>query len=178
MTATAIITTHDIDADSAEAVTTDTTTATGCAARRRPLRVRVLRLFGALLTALLIAVGVAQGAQADTFIAGVRFHTTVECGGSTMLFSTNTIRDSGSLVKLYVYDPVTARWVTDNIWQDAGAWASFHVANITFRPGAYRVYMSYAQYTTSGWQYSGEYMSVYTQRSGYSAWQSTTCQMR
>jgi hypothetical protein len=86
-----------------------------------------------------------------------------------MLFSVNTVRDNGSLAKLFVWDSVGNRWVTDGTWQDAGAWASWHAAGITFRPGYFSVYMQYAQYTTAGWQYSGEYIKTYVQRSG-NAW--------
>jgi hypothetical protein len=144
------------------------------AVRRFPRRLAgVVVALVAVLGGLLLA----APAQADSFIAGVGFHTTVECGGSTMLFSTNTVRDNGSYAKLYVYSSDTGQWVTDGIWQPADAWASFHAPDITFRPGYYRVYMKYAQYTTAGWQYSGEYISTYVQRSGYSSWSSTGCSM-
>lgn len=119
----------------------------------------------------------AAPAQADSYIAGVRFHTTVECGGSTMVFSTNTVMDSGSLAKLFVWDAPTQRWVTDGVWQRADAWASFHAAGINFRPGYYTVYMQYAQSTTSGWKYSGETMTTYVQRSGYGRTSSRSCYM-
>jgi len=128
------------------------------------------------LAGLALAAG-SGSASADVTVAGVRFDTTVECGGSTILFTANTLMDGGSYARLSVWDAPTRRWISDGVWQPVDAWSSFHVADITFSPGTYVVYLEYAQSTTAGWQYGGEQISSFVQRSGLSRSSSGTCSM-
>jgi hypothetical protein len=90
---------------------------------------RLARARAAIVAALasgFVLLGLIAGgsaARADSTIAGVQFHTSVECGGSYLLFSTNTVQDSGSWAKIWVYDYNAGRWITDNAWQQADAGA-------------------------------------------------------
>ena len=82
----------------------------------------------------------------------MEFDTTVECGGDYIDFIVNTTDlDSGSYAKLYVFDPYTQEWITDDGWEEAGAYASYHFPDISFEDGFYSVYMAYAQWTDNGW---------------------------
>jgi len=116
--------------------------------------------------AMLIGLAVASSASpahADTVAGGAVFGTEVECGGDELVFTVNSDQDYDSYAQLWVYDPGTEEWVTDDIWVEADYYAAFNVADLTFEPGYYMVYLSYAQWTDGDWEYSGEYIDTYEQ---------------
>src|SRR6476659_1950512 len=133
--------------------------------RRGELPSIVRRTLGTT-AALVVAAGLATAGPAQAGTAG----------GAT--FSVNSDQESGSYAKLWVYDPVTTQWTTDGQWIDATRWSSFHVADLTFNPGYYYFYLTYAQWTASGWSYSGELVQHYDQVLGSDAhYASSTCYM-
>ena len=132
-------------------------------------RVSVLqRLAGILLAtaAMLIGFAVAGSAapaHADTDAVGATFTSGVACGGDQLVFTANSDQDYGSYAQVWVYDPATEQWVTDDAWVEADANATFNVADLTFEPGYYMVYVAYAQYNGADYDYSGEYVDTYQQ---------------
>ena len=115
----------------------------------RALPVRAFARIAGVLFAALLGLGLAglnSSANAETITAGVEFDTTVECGGDYIDFIVNTTDlDSGSYAKLYVFDPSTQEWITDGVWEEADAYAGYHIPDISFEDGFYSVYMAYAQ---------------------------------
>jgi hypothetical protein len=137
---------------------------------RASVLIRLARLF-AITFALLVGFGVASAsastAHADTVAGDSVFSTDVECGGDELYFTVNSDGDEGSYAKIWVYDTVIEEWVTDDIWVEADYYASFNVADLTFDPGYYMVYVSYAQWNGYDFDYSGEYIDTYEQYYGY-----------
>jgi hypothetical protein len=146
--------------------------------RRGELPSIVRRTLGTT-AALVVAAGLATAGPAQAGTAGgATFAPAVSCGASFVTFSVNSDQESGSYAKLWVYDPVTTQWTTDGQWIDATRWSSFHVADLTFNPGYYYFYLTYAQWTASGWSYSGELVQHYDQVLGSDAhYASSTCYM-
>jgi hypothetical protein len=137
---------------------------------RATLALRILRLV-AITFALLVGFGVASAsaatAHADTVAGDSVFGTEVECGGDSISFTVNSDETDGSYAKIWVYDTATEEWVTDDIWVDADYYATFNVADLTFEPGYYMVYVSYAQWNGFDYDYSGEYIDTYEQYYSY-----------
>ena len=85
---------------------------------------------------------------------------------------------SGSFAMIYLYDYRTGRWIHENQWHNVSGFNVLIGDSFNFvGHGYYRVWMRYAQATSSGWAYSGEYPRPYYQRnaSGYGTHASTTC---
>ncbi len=137
-----------------------------------------LRLVAAPLIAItaFLTLGVAP-ASAQVTVAGRTFHTTVECGGSFMTVSTNTATDDGAYVNLYVYSYNSRTWSNDGQWYPANAWSAFFTPNVRTSYGYYYVYAQYASWNGASWSTSGEYITSYTQKSGYSATGGKYCLM-
>lgn len=128
---------------------------------------RICRGVAVTATALVV-MGFAVGGVAEAGTAGgATFTPSVSCGASFVTFSVHSDRDEGSYAKLWAYDPSTQQWVTDGTWVDATSWSSFQTANISFVPGYYYFYLSYAQWTGTEWSYSGELINSYDQQLGY-----------
>jgi hypothetical protein len=136
-------------------------------ARRR--RVTLLqRLAGILIAtaAMLIGFAVAGSAtpaHAETVTGTAVFDSLVECGGDELFFTVHSDQDYGSYAQVWVYDPATQEWVTDDNWVEADANTGFNVADLTFEPGYYMVYVAYAQWNGADYDYSGEYIDTYQQ---------------
>ena len=107
--------------------------------------------------------GSAATAHADTTTGNSVFGTTVDCGGDTLFFTTTSDEDDGSYAKIWVYDYITEEWVTDGNWVEANYYSSYNIADLTFQPGYYSVYVSYAQWNGYDFDYSGEYITSYEQ---------------
>ena len=112
--------------------------------------------------------GNAAPAHADTVTGSTVFGTTVECGGDSLVFTTTSDADYGSYAKIWVWDSYTQQWVTDDAWVDADSSASYNVADLTFDPGYYMVYVQYAQWNGYDFDFSGEYIDTYEQYYSYS----------
>ena len=125
-----------------------------------------------IVRTLCVVVGVLVACSATTPSAGAGtaggavFTPTVTCGASFVTYVVNSDQYSGSYARIWVYDSATARWITDGNWVDATAWSSFHTVDFTFQPGYYYFYINYAQWTETGWAYSGEYVANYDQVDG------------
>ena len=132
---------------------------------------RIARLL-AITFALLVGFGVASAsaatAHADTVAGDSVFGTDVECGGDQLFFTATSDETEGSYAKIWVYDTAIEEWVTDDIWVEADYYATFNVADLTFEPGYYMVFMSYAQWNGYDYDYSGEYITSYDQYYSYS----------
>lgn len=143
-------------------MTTIPTAASGTA------RTLVRRLAGVVVAtaAMLIGFAVAGSAaqaHADTVAGDAYFTTTVECGGDSLFFTTNSDADSGSYAKIWVWDDYTQQWVSDSNWVEADYYTSYNIADLTFDPGYYVVYMQYAQWNGYDFDFSGEYIDTYRQ---------------
>ena len=144
---------------------------------------RTARRLAALALTTAAAVGTmgAPSAHADVSVGGRTFQTTVNCGGSFMDVTTNTATDNGAYVMVYVRSysngQWTGSWTTDSRWYRADQWAGFFTPGVRTSYSYYAVYAYYASYTTAGWQFSGEYVSSFRQKSGYNAAGSGTCLM-
>jgi hypothetical protein len=120
----------------------------------------------------------ASSAHADSVAGDAVFSSDIECGGDVLIFTVNSDHDYDSYAKLWVFDPYTQEWITDGSWVEADYYASFNTAEITFEPGYYSVYVSYAQWTDGEWQYSGEYIDSYEQYYTYNDYEiSDSCYM-
>ncbi len=164
---------------------TTTTTATPAAiahsasvmAPRR--RVTLLqRLAGILIAtaAMLIGFAVAGSAapaHAETVAGAAVFDSLVECGGDQLFFTVHSDQDYGSFAQVWVYDPATEEWVTDEAWVEADANAGFNVADLTFEPDYYMVYVAYAQWNGADYDYSGEYIDTYQQYYDFESFESS-----
>ena len=137
---------------------------------RATLVLRIVRLL-AITFVLLVGFGVASAsaatANADTVAGDSVFGTEVECGGDSIYFTVNSDETEGSYAKIWVYDTVAEEWVTDDIWVEADYYATFNVADLTFEPGYYMVFVSYAQWNGYDYDYSGEYINAYEQYYSY-----------
>ena len=102
-------------------------------------------------------------AHADTVVGNAVFGSEIACGGDELVFTVNSDEDYDSYAQLWVYDPGTEEWVTDEIWVEANYYSTANIADLTFEPGYYMVYVSYAQWNNGGWEYSGEYIDTYQQ---------------
>ena len=111
--------------------------------------------------------GSASQAHADTVTGSTYFTSTVECGGDTLVFTTNSDADYGSYAQVWVWDSYTQQWVTDGNWVEADYYASYNIADLTFDPGYYLVYVAYAQWNGYDFDYSGEYIDTYDQYYSY-----------
>ena len=149
-------------------------TSTAQPAPSRTARVTVVRRIVAVVAAtfaMLFGFALASSASpahADTVTGDASFSSTVECGGDSLLFTVNSDSSYGSFAQVWVYDTATEQWVTDSNWVDANADASFNVADLTFEPGYYMVYVAYAQWNGYDFDYSGEYIDTYEQYYTYS----------
>ena len=133
----------------------------------RTARTLVRRLAGVIVAtaAMLIgfaAAGSATSAHADTVAGSTVFGTTVECGGDTLVFTTTSDADYGSYAKIWVWDSYTQEWVTDDNWVEADYYASYNIADLTFDPGYYMVYVQYAQWNGYDFDYSAASTSTPT----------------
>ena len=147
-----------------------TTTRTGTNGLARTLARRLAGLIVAT-AALFIGFAVAGSvgaANADTVTGDAYFTTTVECGGDSLIFTTNSDADYGSYAKIWVWDNYTQQWVTDGTWVEADYYASYNIADLTFDPGYYMVYVQYAQWNGYDFDFSGEYIDTYQQYYSYS----------
>jgi hypothetical protein len=139
---------------------------------------RFTRRAAALLLALvasLLLVAMPQ-ASADVTIAGIRFHTTVDCGTSFGVQTTNTNSDVLSYARAWIYDYDDQVWRVESSWHQVNQWSSFTVTDVTIdHAGFYYFYMEYAQWTTAGWQMNGEYITRYNQHSGFTTTRTSTC---
>jgi predicted small secreted protein len=145
----------------------------------RVRRLLATTALGLATTAAVTTAMVAPSAHAQV-VGGRSFQTTVNCGGSFMDITSHTATDNGAYVMVYVRAYANGQWggwTTDSAWQRADAWASFFTPNVRTSYGYYQVYAYYASYTTAGWQYNGELVSSYRQKSGYSAAGSSFCLM-
>ncbi len=102
------------------------------------------------------AAGFAAPAGASTVVGGVQFSTSIDCGGSSMLVATHTPGNTSSYDRIAVYSYTTGQWYYETNWHLGNAYSFARTADFTFRPGYFKVYVYYAQYTTAGWVYSGE----------------------
>jgi hypothetical protein len=144
-----------------------------------PVAVRLSTRLAAAVVAVLVVLGagaLTDAARADVVVGGVQFHTSVDCGGSTMLTHTDSWAANG-YERIGVYSYTTGRFTQETRWHQASVWNFARPAEFSFYPGRYAVYVYYAQLTSSGWVYSGEWMTQYTQHSGLSQWFSSTCYM-
>ena len=107
--------------------------------------------------------GSASSAHADTVAGNSVFGSTVECDGDDLYFTVNSDETDGSYAKIWVYDFYTEEWVTDDNWVEANYYSSYNIADLTFEPGYYEVYVSYAQWNGYDFDYSGEYITSYEQ---------------
>ena len=142
------------------------TTTTGFVGRTARTLVRRLAGIVVATAALFLGFAVAGNAapaHADTVAGSTVFGTTVECGGDSLVFTTTSDADYGSYAKIWVWDNYTQEWVTDDLWVEADYSASFNVADLTFDPGYYMVYVQYAQWNGYDFDYSGEYITSYQQ---------------
>jgi hypothetical protein len=120
-------------------------------------RVRIASLgLGGMLA---LGLTTAGPAAADSVVGGVQFSSSVNCGGSFLTVTSNSATDGGSWVLVWVWDG--AKWVHDSVWRNAGEWASFFAADISFAPGYYTVYLQYAQWTGSAYSFGGEFVRSY-----------------
>ena len=147
------------------------TTTTGIA--RGTVRTLLRRLAGIVVATAALFLGFAVAgnaapAHADTVAGDTVFGTTVECGGDSLVFTTTSDADYGSYAKIWVWDNYTQQWVTDDNWVEADDDASYNVADLTFDPGYYMVYMQYAQWNGYDFDFSGEYIASYQQYYSYS----------
>ena len=146
----------------------NTTTAQSGTSTRTSLLKRIAAVL-AIAFAMLLGLGVAGAsastAHADTIAGDSVFGTTVECGGDSLFFTVNSDEVDGSYAQIWVYDTTIEEWVTDDVWVEADYYATFNVAELTFEPGYYMVYVSYAQWDNGAgdWEYSGEYIDAYEQ---------------
>jgi len=127
----------------------------------------VLAIAFAMLLGFGIAGASASTAHADTIAGDTVFGTEVECGGNSLFFTTTSDEVDGSWAQLWVYDTAIEEWVTDELWVEADSYATFNVADLTFEPGYYMVYVSYAQWNGYDFDYSGEYINTYEQYYSY-----------
>lgn len=149
--------------------TTTTAPAVTSPAPQRTTRVSVLRRAAAIViatAAMFIGFAVASSAtpaHADTVAGDAVFTSSVECGGDELIFTVNSDYDSGSYAKVWVYDTAIEEWATDDNWVEADYYATFNVAELTFEPDYYLVYVSYAQWNGVDFDYSGEFIETYEQ---------------
>ena len=128
----------------------------------------IRRITGLLLATAAIFFGFALTsnagtAHADSVAGNAVFHSEIACGGDELVFTVNSDADYDSYAKLWVWDPATEEWVTDDYWVEADYYATANIADLTFEPGYYMVYVSYAQWNNGDWEYSGEYIDTYQQ---------------
>jgi len=115
-------------------------------------------------TAMLVGFAVAGSAgpaHADSTTGNTVFVADVLCGGDDLYFTATSDSYAGSYAKIWVWDPTTEEWVTDDRWVEAGAYASSNIADLTFEPGYYLVYLSHAQWNGDDWDFSGEYVDTF-----------------
>ena len=142
------------------------TTTTGFVGRTARTLVRRLAGIVVATAALFLGFAVAGNAapaHADTVAGSTVFGTTVECGGDSLVFTTTSDADYGSYAKIWVWDNYTQEWVTDDLWVEADYSTSFNVADLTFDPGYYMVYVQYAQWNGYDFDFSGESVDSYEQ---------------
>jgi hypothetical protein len=144
---------------------------------------RAVRVASATLAVSAACAATALGAApayAASQVGGVSFSSIVSCSAGLEgleVLATSSV-SSGSLARIYLQDVQTGTWVMENEWHDVSGFNTLIHDSFTINThGAYRVYMSYAQSTSAGWQYSGEYVSTYYQRddSGFGKTESTSC---
>jgi hypothetical protein len=130
---------------------------------------------GALATVTALALAPVQPASAEVTIAGVQFKSAVDCGATFGVQVTNTNAVSNSYARAWVYDYVTGQWSTGS-WHQATMWSAFEVSDLEFaQSGYYYFYMQYAQLTSAGWQYGGEYITSYNTHDGWTTTRTPSC---
>ena len=158
-----------------------TATSTTVTTPRRPSRPRRgLWRVGALSVLAAIGLGLtsAPAASADVSVAGVGIHTSIDCGGSSMLVASDASADVSAYAMAYLYDYSTGTWIHEQQWHAVSSWSMVRTADFTFTRAAYfYVYMSYAVWGSGGWQYSGEFVTGYSQNSAAGTASSSTCLM-
>ncbi|MEA2314574.1 MAG: hypothetical protein QOI03_1266 [Solirubrobacteraceae bacterium] len=144
---------------------------------RRGIRIQLV----GIVAALGVCLAGASAANADRYLSGVHFSSIVTCSTSvdelTVMSGSNA--RSGSLAMIYLYSYASGRWMHENQWHNVSGF------NTEISTGAfnfvghhrYEVWIRYAQATSSGWVYSGEYPRPYYQRNanGYGTYASRTC---
>lgn len=135
-------------------------------------RTLVRRLAGIVVATAALFLGIAvagsaASAHADTVAGSTVFGTTVECGGDSLVFTTTSDAQDGSYAKIWVWDDAAQQWETDDAWVAADYDASYNVADLTFEPGYYMVYVQYAQWNGYDFDFSGEHISSYEQYYSY-----------
>lgn len=107
--------------------------------------------------------GNAGTAHADTVAGNSVFGSIVECAGDDLFFTVNSDEEDGSYAQVWVYDPYAEEWVTDGNWVEANYYSTYNIADLTFEPGFYEVYVAYAQWNGYDFDFSGEYVETYEQ---------------
>ena len=135
-------------------------------------RTLVRRLAGILVATAALFLGFtvagnAASAHADTTAGSEAFGSIVECGGDSLVFWSNSTADYGSFAQIWVYDSYAGQWETDGNWVEADYYASYNIADLTFEPGYYMVYVEYAQWNGYDFDFSGEYIDTYEQYYSY-----------
>jgi hypothetical protein len=135
------------------------------------------RRFVGVLIAALISFGVlaalgTTAATASVPVAGVTFSSTATCAASPAGLEVRSQSNAvhvGSYAMIYLYDYRTGAWLHENQWHEvSGSYdLLIHGAFNFGGHGYYRVFMSYAQWTTAGYKYSGEYLNTYIQKNSY-----------
>jgi hypothetical protein len=129
---------------------------------------------------LALAVGGAGQAHAGVSLAGAWFSSGVSCSSAAdglEVTSVSNARD-GSFAMIYLLDTRTGLWIHENQWHGVANYPVTIHGSFSFAGHAYyKIYMHYAQATSAGWRYSGEYITTYSQRNanGYEAYASSTC---
>ena len=128
---------------------------------RRGFRIRA----AGIITGVALALGLfgASAATANVNIAGVTFSSDVTCSSSVRgleVFARSSFDQPGSSAMIYLYNYAAKRWVHENQWHTVSDWAPIHDSFNFVGHGYYKVYMRYAQHTTSGWMYRGEYINL------------------
>jgi len=130
-------------------------------------RTGIIRRLAAVIiatAALMIGFAIAgTAANADTVTGNSVFGSYVECDGDDLYFTVNSDEYDGSYAKIWVYDFIAEEWVTDDIWVEANYYSTYNLADLSFEPGFYEVYVSYAQWNGYDFDYSGEYINTYEQ---------------
>jgi hypothetical protein len=151
---------------------------TATVSRIRRLAARaMLGMLGVLVSLAVLTFVTTPSASASQTIAGIRFSSAVDCGDSFGLQVTNTNSDTASsYARAWVYDYSTGRWTAENVWHPVNSWSAFQVTDLDFdHAGYYYFWIQYAQYTTTGWQYSGEYITSYNTHSGFQINRTSYC---
>jgi hypothetical protein len=130
-------------------------------------RIGIVRRLAAIViatAAMMIGLVLAgSAAHADTVVGNSVFGSSVECAGDDLYFTVTSDEVDGSYAQVWVYDPYVEEWVTDGNWVEANYYSTYNLADLTFEPGYYEVYVAYAQWNGYDFDFSGEYIDTYEQ---------------